>query len=159
MIGALPAFYLLVASGIGNINNKRYFYPILLMIIILSSLGLQHYYKNDVKPQWREVAAHVQDNSTNSDVIVFCADYIQHPFNYYYTGDLQEIGVDKNLTAQQIGAFLEEATSDNNRLWLVLAHGGKKSQLNSFLLERYSSSAVVQTKTFVGISLTLFDIG
>ena len=156
MIGASPAFYLLVARGMSNINLKRYFYTVLLFIIVLSSLGLQHYYINDVKPQWREVAAHIQANSNDHDVIVFCVDYIQNPFDYYYTGDLKETGVNKSLTTRQIDALLENATCDNDRLWLVLAHGGKYSQVNSCLVERYGNSSIVQTKELLIIILKIF---
>ena len=156
LIGASPALIIVVAKGLDQITSNKLKYCVLIAILLLSSFGVKQYYTDSNKEQWREVAAYIEDNSANSDVIVFYKDYIQMPFDYYYTGELQKIGV-KNPTAQHIDALLEEAT-DNDRLWLVLSHGGRESQLNSYMLERYGSSAVVQTKEFVEISLTLFNI-
>jgi mannosyltransferase len=158
MTGASPAFYLLVARGMGKINMKRVFYPILIFIIVLSSLGLYQYYTNDIKNQWREVATFIETNSKDSDVIVFCAPYVQNPFDYYYTGGLQKFGIAKALTdTQQISTLLENEIREKDRLWLVLSHGGQDSPVHRYL-ERYDGGSIVIEKKFIGILVLLFDL-
>ena len=106
-IGASPAFYLLVAKGI-SIFGKKSLYFILAIITILSSYGIQGYYANDIKAQWREVADLVETKSQTGDVLVFCASIGQRPFDYYYTGDLDEYGVNKSAGFQDITVFVDD---------------------------------------------------
>jgi len=160
MIGASPAFYLLVARGMGNVGTKRVFYPILIFIIVLSSIGLHQYYVNDVKSQWREVATFIETNSeVDGDVAIFCANYIQTPFDYYYSGGLQKYGIKKSITdIQQINTLVGHATLEKDRLWLILGHGGKKTPVHSCLIERYGNKSIILEREFVHISVLLFNM-
>ena len=160
MIGASPAFYLLVARGMANITMKRLYYGIAAFILLLSTLGLHHYYSNDVKEQWREVAAFIEaDSEVDTDVAVFCAAYIQEPFDYYYAGELERLGIDKRLTdVSQISAIVDEAVRDRERLWLIMAHGGQDSPPHRYILERYGRASVVLEEAFNNISVVLFDL-
>lgn len=158
MIGASPAFYLLVAKGMGNLNRKWLFYPVLIFIILLSSFGLQSYYKNDVKEQWREAADLVELNSMRNDVIIFCASYCQVPFDYYYQGDLTELGIKKDIETGEIAASVDDAVHGKDRLWLVLSHGGQNAPLRFYLMSRYGSRSIIMAEYFVGIWVLLFDL-
>ena len=136
MIGASPALYILVAKGMSNLNRKWLSYPVLIFIALLSSLGLyQSYYKNDVKEQWREVASLVELNSKGNDVIIFCADYCQVPFDYYYKGDLPEFGIGKGVEeTQELATFVDNAVQGKDRLWLILSHGSEEAPIRSYLV-------------------------
>ena len=158
IIGATPALYLIVAKGIGNISKKWLFYPVLIFIFLLSSFGLQSYYKNDIRDQWRETADFVEINSNNNDVIVFTPGYLQNPFNYYYQGDLLEFGFSSGTgETQEIDDFLDDTVQAKDRVWLILYRHNKKSLLRSYMIDRYGSQSIIIEKDFVGISVFLFD--
>jgi mannosyltransferase len=159
MIGASPAFYLLVAKGMGNLNRKWLFYPVLIFIILLSSFGLQSYYKNDVKEQWREVANLVELNSMRNDVIIVCAFYYRLPFDYYYQGDLAEFGIARDLEdTEELTTFVNYAVRGKDRLWLILCYSAQSAPIRSYLTNRYGSRSILMEEHFVGILVLLFDL-
>jgi mannosyltransferase len=161
VIGASPAFYLLVARGVGNLNRKWLLYPVLILIIILSSFGLQSYYKNDVKEHWREAANLVELNSMRNDAIIFCAFYYRVPFDYYYQGDLAEFGIRRDVEdTSEIAALVNYAVygKDKDRLWLVLSPVHKTAPIHSYLVDRYGSQSIIMEEHFVGVWVLLFDL-
>jgi len=158
-IGVSPAFYLLVAKGMGNLNRKWLFYPVLIFIILLSSFGLQSYYKNDVKEQWREVANLVELNSMRNDVIIVCAGYYRLPFDYYYQGVLKEVGIGRDVEdTEELTTFVDDAVHGKDRLWLVLCHDGQGAPIMSYLISRYGSRSIPMEEHFASISVLLFDL-
>jgi len=160
MTGASPAFYLLVARGMGNLNRKWVFYPVLIFIILLSSFGLQLYYKNYTKAQWREAANFVELNSrVDSDVIVFCASFCRTPFNYYYKGSLPQFRIGTNVgKTKALDTFVDDAVDGKDRLWLVLGHGGQMAPIRTYLRDRYGSRSIIVREEFFGVSVLLFDL-
>jgi len=159
MIGASPALYLLVAKGIGNLNRKWLFYPVLIFITLLSSLGLYQYYGTYVKEQWRDVASFVGSNGkVETDVIVFYKNYMQIPFDYYYQGNIPEFGIRQNMKeSEEIATFVNDAIQEKERLWLVLSHAGQTVPIRDYLMDRYGSQLVIQ-KEFVNVSIFLFTL-
>ena len=159
VIGASPAFYLMVARGVGKLNRKRLFYPVLIVIVVLSSVGLQYYYEKDVKGQWREVADLVEQNSTRNDVIIFCKDVCQVPFDYYYQGDLAEFGIKSSVgDTGEIAVFVDDAVYGKDRLWLVLSHAGQAAPIKIYLIDRYGSQSILMEERFVKVGVFLFDL-
>jgi len=158
MIGASPALYLLVAGGVGNLNREWLFYPVLILIIILSSFGLQSYYKNDVKEQWREAANFVELNSLRNDAILFCVNYCQVPFNYYYQGELPEFGIGGDAGEAGVAAVIDHAVYGKDRLWLVLSHGGPGASISRYLTDRYAGRSIIMAERFVGVWVILYDL-
>lgn len=160
MIGASPALYILVAKGMGNLNRKWLFYPVLIFIALLSSLGLYQYYKNDVKEQWREVASLVELNSKGNDVIIFCSGVYHIPFDYYYKGNLPEFGTGKDVEETQgLATFVGNAVQGKDRLWLILEYGHQPAPIRSYLLSRYGGDAILIEKHYIGgITVLLFDL-
>jgi mannosyltransferase len=158
VIGASPAFYLLVARGIGKLNRKWLFYPVLILIILLSSLGLQSYYKNDVKTQWREVADFIEQNSLRNDAIIFCSDLYQVPFDYYYQGEMAEFGIKGDAEEAGVAAVMDNAVYGKDRLWLVLSHENSGASIIRCLADRYNVWKRIMVKYFVGVRVLLYDL-
>ena len=161
MIGALPALYLLVAKGMGNLNRKWLFYPVLIFIIFRSSVVLYQNYGTPKKEQWREVASFVGNNEkAETDVIVFYQYFVQTPFDFYYNGNIPEFGISTNIQAsEEITSFLVEKMQRKERVWLVLSHADSDQPvpIRDYLMDRYGSRLLIQKK-FVGVSIYLFAL-
>lgn len=159
LIGASPALYLLVAKGLSDLKVRKVIYPALLIIVLLALPNLANYYINYGKEQWREVAQLVELNAGENDVLVFCADYVQGPFDYYYQGRLEEFGINRNIeNTEDIAAFVNEATSRKQRLWLIVSHCGPNPPIETYLRDRYPDDAVVMKEKFAGVRVLLFDL-
>jgi len=157
-ISASPALYLLAAKGINTFTNKKAIYPILMLIAVLSVPGLQHHYAHDVKPQWRETVDFIEYNSQADDAIIFCADFVQQPFDYYYRGDLERFGIDRDVKdTQTIAAIVDKAVAGKERLWLILAYEGE-AFIEDYLIDRFGGNSVVVDEEFVGVKVHLFDL-
>lgn len=155
-IGAYPALCLLVAKGLDNIKWEWVFYPVLVLIIILSSLGINSYYKIDIKEQWREVAQYIGPNSKSGDLIVFSESYYSGPFNYYYKGNLPESGIMNLEDAQKfVSSQGNEVVKNRGRIWFVLAHN--KSQMAQYLVSAYGEKTIGFSQQYVGITVIRFD--
>ena len=160
MIGASPAFYILVAKGMSDITKRSILLAVLVFIIFLSYLGLHHYYRTDVKSQWRDVANLIErEANVDKDAVIFCASYIQTPFDYYYKEEIRKVGIDKAVSdTRQLATVVDGATREKERLWLILGHGGQKAPIMNYLINRYGSKAVLVEKQFVGPLVILFDL-
>jgi mannosyltransferase len=159
MIGASPAFYLMVARGVGHLDRKRLFYPVLAIIVVLSSVGLYYFYKDNVKPQWREAAALVEQNSLSNDTIIFCTGFCRTPFNYYYQGELTESGIGKYEEDRRvIAGLVDEAVYGKDRLWLVMCRGGQGAPAAFYLVHRYGKESILMEEEFDGVLVLLFDL-
>jgi len=159
-IGASPAFYLLVARGISVFNRRRVLYVSIVVLLFLLSLpGLVNYYSYYTKDQWRETAGFIEHNSRAKDVIIMWPDNWGLPFAYYYKGNLQIAGIDKDVhDSEKIKSAIDEAVAGKERLWLVLSGGG--TFYPKFLLERFGSRSLKGHKNFFRvIEVYLFDIG
>ena len=129
-----------------------------MLIAVLSVPGLQHHYARDVKPQWRETVDFIEYNSQADDAIIFCADFVQQPFDYYYRGDLERFGIDKDVKdTQTIAAIVDKAVAGKERLWLILALEGE-AFIEDYLIDRFGGNSVVVDEEFVGIKVHLFDL-
>jgi len=148
-VGAFPAFSILVANGLSRIKWRWGFYSILILIVILSSIGLQTYYKYPVKEQWREVAQLIDSNSKSDDIILVSEGYYLSPFNYYYKGNLREVGINNLEDAQQFVRSENEIASDKQtRFWLVLAYN--KRQILNYFVNTYGKDSVEIAQIYGG---------
>jgi uncharacterized membrane protein len=67
---------------------------------------------------WRETVRFVEEREQPGDVILFSAPYVRMAFDYYYGGDLTEVG----LYPQELPGRMAEVVADHERVWLVLSH-------------------------------------
>lgn len=155
-ISASAAMYLLVAKGTTTFAQKKVLYPLIVVIALLSLPGLQYYYAHDVKQQWRDTSAFIEQNAGPGDVIMINPSWDSYTFSYYYKGDLERFGIDPEMTEpSEIAAFVNDATFEKSRLWFVLANPEAGPRLE-YLGQTYNMP--VLEKEFPGIKIFLFDL-
>ncbi|MBN1188355.1 MAG: glycosyltransferase family 39 protein [Dehalococcoidales bacterium] len=156
-IGALPALCLLSANGLNNIRWTWVFYPVLIVIVVLSAIGLHSYYINDIKDQWREVAGLIDAEAGVEDVIVVCEEYHRVPLNYYYKGNLRREGINSLQDAKK---FVDSETGSmsgkEGRLWLVLVYN--KQPVLEYFIDSYGQSSIDLARRYTGITVVRMDI-
>ena len=152
-IGASPAFFILVAKGMSIVGKKGLF-SIMLIVAILSSLGLYGYYTITIKEQWREAASLVEMKSQQQDSIILCESFVQLPFDYYYKGTLEQIGVKKNVDANDLAA-LDKQIKGKNRVWLIISNVSELPPVHSYLKGKYQ---LEEWFGYRGIVVFLFDL-
>jgi 4-amino-4-deoxy-L-arabinose transferase-like glycosyltransferase len=122
MIGAVPAFYLLVARGMVALNRRWLTFGLCLVILVLSIPGLLRYYRLPQKEQWDQVARLVEQEGMPGDLVVLAPRYIATPFNYYYRGALDRLGISDSEATAEIAKQLEAAMVGRSRIWLINSH-------------------------------------
>ena len=157
-IVASPAFYILIAKGIDNINHKSIKFGVIILIVILSLNSVGTYYTVDNKEQWRDVANFIDVNADFGDLLLFNSGFIQeNGFDYYSkrtdlikkpfpekTRDVDEENI-KELVPKVQGY---------NRVWVILSHDhDPKGLIKKTLNESYNLS---YHKEYVGIDMSLF---
>jgi hypothetical protein len=183
MIGASPAFLLLVAKGMSTITKKKILYSTLILVVLLSGPGLRDYYVNSVHPQWREVVSFVKIHcKEESDVAIFSLSYDQIAFDYYYKGELKRVGMKQNLSGiEEISNFVNDASREKARVWLIFTHNirrinifghyccvmpprnhedisRKNTEFVGYLMNRYGNKAIQLDKQFFGIQVLLLNL-
>jgi len=158
LIGALPAFLILIAKGTGSFPNVIVTYIIVALIALLALISLTVYYTEPMKEQWRETVDFIEYRAQTNDSFIFCAYYTQNPFDYYYEGDLEKYGIAPGETdTQKIDATVDNAIAEKERLWLVLSYTGG-AITEEHLLNRFGSESVIAENEFTGVKVYLFDL-
>jgi 4-amino-4-deoxy-L-arabinose transferase-like glycosyltransferase len=170
MIGAAPAFYLLIALGMLNIRKMVPLIVSLGALLVLVVPGLYYYYVSDVKDQWREVVSYVGENSRPNDVIVFPNDegrgnndgIQRESFYWYYQGNLQSCSVNiRPLDPEMILKPLMQCLSKYERFWLISLtfDPAVNERIKTFFLNpNQTSMHLLKEQQFVGISVYLFEL-
>jgi len=157
-MGASSALYLLVARGIDNLSLKKFIYPTLMIITLISGYGLYNYYVNDVKEQWREAANIVELQSQPNDVLIFCSPGVERPFNYYFKGNLKEFMIGRSVDDVQVMSdFIDKTIDGKDRVWLIMSHGGQTAPFRDYMSDRFGNNVVSETK-LVGVEILLVDL-
>jgi hypothetical protein len=122
-IAASLAFYILVAKGIENINNKLIKLVIIILIIAFSLGNIKAYYAETIKGQeWREAVHYIDINAKKEDILLFYPDFcLRYGFDYYSKRtDLNKKefpAIDKvHIDMEKIGSTIE----GYNRIWIIL---------------------------------------
>jgi mannosyltransferase len=156
-IGAYPALCLLAANGLNKIKWPWVFYPVLILLVVLSSLGLHTYYQENIKEQWREVAGLIESKAKSEDVIVVCDGYFQSALDYYYRGNSRETGIAGLEDAQKfISSESDNLIKNKSQLWLILV-SNKEQILNRFI-KAYGEDSIKLARKYTGIAILQFDI-
>ena len=183
MIGASPAFLLLVAKGMSTITKKKILYSTLIFVILPSGLGLRDYYVNFVHPQWREVVSFVKIHCREeSDVAIISPSVDQISFDYYYKGELKRVGMNHHLSGiEEISNFVNDASREKVRIWLIFTQdirrinlfgpyccvmprpnreelSRKNTELVGYLMNRYGNKAIQLDKQFFRIQVLLLNL-
>ena len=124
MIGASPAFYLILAFLLTKFRRVVPESVMLGFLVIIITPGLFDFYASPVREQWREAAKYVEHESMNDEVIIFAesgSDQNRVTFNWYYKGYLSECGINKNLkNYADIDKEFVKCIKKLGRFWLVV---------------------------------------
>ena len=163
MISAAPALYLLLAFCIASLQKvvPKFIYIGTIAILILP--GLYNYYIEDVKEQWREVGAYVEEKGRQGDVVVIAPDELgwqQKSFGWYYRGSLPRCGIGTECKDDEaIMKSLFACISNSKRLWLIMR--GSSEVLEHFrasFIHEHRSMCLLEHQKFKGIFVYLFEI-
>ncbi len=156
VIGAYPALVIIVAQGISSFKSKWIIFPILILIVTLSSFGLYKYYKYDNKEQWRETAQFIEANSRPGDLLFVYKSFYRRPFVYYYQGSLEEQGI---RSTKEVTEFINsedgQALKKQGRLWLVVAYN--EPDIFNTLVKAYGKNSVKDIQQYIAITIILFN--
>jgi mannosyltransferase len=156
-LGAYPAFCLLIANGLNNIRWRWVFYPVLVLIVVLSSIGLSTYYRYDVKEQWREAAQLVDSRAQSGDVIVICEGYYRSAFDYYYRGNLREEGIFNLEDARKfVSAETENIAGKQGSVWLIVAYN--HDPIVNYFVDYYGRKAMELGRGYMGVTVFRFNL-
>ena len=163
VIGASPAFYLLLAFIISKIGKVVPEFITLGMIVIVITPGLYEFYVTPVREQWREAAAYVEQNSQENDVIVISEigrDNNLKNFNWYFRGNLSECSIGVRLKrGDEIKEALERCISGHNRFWLVVREEPIDIQdFKKFFLDSDYGLQLITKHEFTKVTVFLFGI-
>jgi len=119
-----PAFYLLLGLGIASLEKAVPKVISLVTLLILIVPGLHYFYATDFNEPWRKIAAYVEKNASENDVVII-VDYakkgVSNAFSWYYRGPLQVCSLQKSLSAQEaIAEKVSEYLLGKDHFWLIL---------------------------------------
>ena len=87
----LPAFYLLLTTGLSRINRRWQTKALLVLLVInLTSSGIYLFNQNFHREDWRSAVKFVQVRDANPAVVMIKA--VQAPYNYYDQGQSRMVG-------------------------------------------------------------------
>jgi hypothetical protein len=124
-ISASLAFYILVARGIGIINNRLIRSLVIIIIIALASLSIGEYYTNINNKQWREAIHYIDLKAGEGDLVLYVPGAQLEMLHTYYSGrgDLRAEGfpsywekIDRDNVKK-----LAQAVEGSDHVWLVLS--------------------------------------
>lgn len=137
---AVPT-YVAAALGVGLVGRKL---PIFLpagavAVVVLLATALTAFAEPRFeKENFRAAAARVAQSAAEDDVILFVAEFVQHPFAYYYRGPGRLVGFFGDH--RNPGPFLEPVLKDAGVVWLVESHTERydpNHDVRRWLEERY----------------------
>ncbi|MGA9349959.1 MAG: glycosyltransferase family 39 protein [Anaerolineae bacterium] len=145
LLPALPAFYLLMAVGLGKLVPSRRsqvkgsrLVSVAALIVLLCSLGfvsgasassLANYYFDDeyARPDFRSVAGYISSHAEAKDAIILVGGHMLPAFTYYYRGDLPVYPIPESIVLStkepldyRAAERLNSMAQGRDRLWLVL---------------------------------------
>lgn len=162
LIGIAPALVLLAASGIAKVStfarSRVLRVNVLALLVasvgILSVLGVQGYFTHTLKPEWREVAALVEQEYRPGDAIVTSPKPANHPFYYYYLGEVEV----SRETRDVVG--IDESTEGKERVWLVFESWGieEDAPVLDDIIADYGAESMILEQEFTGVTVFLFEL-
>jgi uncharacterized membrane protein len=149
----LPYLLLAFAWAISRLRGARWAVAIVLVGLTLVPLGLE--LTAGPREDWRQAAALIEAQAQEGDVILLHAAYTRVPFDYYYRGDIPQIGVDRARLEEQ----LAQLSTRYRRAWVVLSHDSyvdPQRLARRWLAEHWD---LRQKRGFKGIQVLLYETG
>jgi hypothetical protein len=144
-IAASLSFYILIAKGIDNINNKRIKFIVIILIIVFSLNAVGKEYTTNDKQQCREVADYIDKNVGPGDLLLYTEGYTHtYCFDYYSKRtDLNKKSFPENSDRVDLENIkgLKHAVEGYDTVYLLLYIGvDRKGLIENTLNESYNLS-------------------
>lgn len=97
--------------------QKKY-NKLLLSLMMVSIIGSLVNIVAIPKPQWREVAAFIDKNARENDLVILEPSYYTIPYDYYDFKTIDRVGLHASFTQDQLSTLF----SEHNYIWLIV-HG------------------------------------
>jgi len=150
LIGAVPAFYLLVARGVVALNRRWLTGGLCLVILALSMPGLLQYYHYPQKRQWDHVARLVEREGRPGDLVVLSQPWLVLPFTYYYRGSLDWVAVSEQGLSK-VSRQLKRAMVGHRRIWQVSTQRPRRNPVRA--LRILVPKGPVARHQFIGVKV------
>ncbi len=158
-----PAFYILVARGIKNLNYWSFKLAVMLIITILSASALYVYY-GSASSGLRDALLFVEDSHQPGDIITHGSVYSYFPALYYHKNRFTEfVVVNEPIPHSLLGDIIKEENvkynldfiSDYKRVWLI-NHPTENS--NAFRWFTEDKAAILDRRQFDDIVVFLYVV-
>ncbi|HYM81321.1 MAG TPA: glycosyltransferase family 39 protein [Candidatus Limnocylindria bacterium] len=125
-MGALPAWYLLVAAGVARMRSVRWQAALVAAFTILCAIELASYYREVNKERWREAVRAIEREARAGDLVLFNQWYSKRDAYDYYARRTDLVLLPFPELGQPWGADpearLERLVADRARVWVVFSH-------------------------------------
>ena len=158
-IGCSGAFYLLTARGLSRLHEKRFLFPVLLIILISAYSPIKDSLTKYDKIPWKEITSFIGQRYQESDIIFLQPGYIQVAFERYYPFPADFRRIHRGFESEsKMQIFMQRNLGKKERIWLVKRHEPFPFFMDSYLLRLYGEESLVLQKEFPGGMIYLFDI-
>jgi mannosyltransferase len=155
VIFSLPAFLFILASGGLALRRYRIGNVLLLIVVIYSGVALNNYYFDAryAKEDVRGAAAYVAANAHPDDHILVIT--VAHIFDWYFDKPNMMVST---LSPKPADAYVNEAVSGTNTLWLVESRPWQTDPKNEIKTLLDSHYALIDKSDFSGVTLYRYCI-
>ena len=149
-IFVLPAYYLILASGITILNHKWLTRVLLFVALSINIAALTVFLLHPVfqREDWRKATRYILSSSNQNSVVLFESNYTTAPFDYYNQGKVAGYGgLDSfDATTSNIKAKVAKYTQGKNKVYLFQYLSGITDP-QGLLFKEISSQGFYNTKT------------
>ena len=150
LIGAAPAFYILVSKGITNTKINKLMLLIIGIIVIVSFMDLRKYYNGIEKHQWRETIEHIELSANEGDYVFVVPSYDKRSASYYLKRpDLKLMELNSES--------LSKLDKSNYRFWVAVSFLASTQEEYREMLELLRDYELVSEKEYERINLYLYN--
>ena len=149
-IFVLPAYYLILASGITILNHKWLTRVLLFIALTINIVALSVFLLNPKfqREDWRKAIEYIVNNQDGDSIVLFESNYTTAPYDYYSNGKVPGYGgLDSfDASTSNIKAKVGKYTKGKNKVYLFQYLSGITDP-QGLLFKEISSQGFYNTKT------------
>lgn len=149
-IFVLPAYYIILASGITILNHKWQTRILLFIALLINLVALSIFLFNPIfqREDWRKATEYINKNGDGNSVVLFESNYTTAPYDYYSQGKVPGYGgLDSfDASTSNIKAKVGRYTKDRDKVYLFQYLSGITDP-QGLLFKEISAQGFYNTKT------------